>query len=297
MSRAWFSQQERSSTFWLRTIIWIARNLGRSFARGLLYPITVYFVISSKVTRQASRRFLRRALDREPGFLDVYRHHHCFASVILDRVFLLAGREELLDIRIQGYQMAKDQLAKGKGAILLGSHLGSFEALRVLGTLDDKLGLKVLMKEDHNQMITELLNMLNPEIANSVIGLGQPDTFLKVREALEQQEMIGMLGDRVMDNEKNMRCEFFGQSAGFPLGPLQLAAALKVPVILFYGLYLGGNRYDVHFELLTEGIDSPREQRAQKVQELTCDYAHQLEIKARLAPWNWFNFYDYWGEG
>lgn len=93
-----------------------------------------------------------------------------------------------------------------------------------------------------------------------------------------------------------MRCEFFGQPAGFPVGPLQLAAALNVPVILFYGLYLGGNRYDVHFELLTGGIDSPREQRMQKVRELTCEYAHQLEIKARLAPMNWFNFYDYWAD-
>jgi len=296
MSRAWFSQQERSSTFWLRTIIWIARNLGRPFARSLLYPITAYFVASSKMTRQASRQFLSKALDREAGLLDVYRHHHCFASVILDRVFLLAGREHLLDIRMHGYQMAKNQLAKGKGAVLLGSHLGSFEALRVLGTLEDKVSLKVLMIEDHNQMINQLLNMLNPEIANSVIGLGQPDTFLKVRESLEQQEMIGMLGDRVVDNEKNIRCEFLGQPAGFSLGPLQLAAALKVPVILFYGLYLGGNRYDVHFELLTEGIDVPREQRMQKVQELTCEYARQLEIKARLAPMNWFNYYDYWAD-
>lgn len=296
MSRAWFSQQERSSTFWLHTIIWIARHLGRHVARALLYPITAYFVASSSVTRKASRQFLSKALDREPGLKDVYRHHHCFASVILDRVFLLAGREELLDIRIHGYQMALNQLAKGKGAILLGSHLGSFEALRVLGTLEGKINLKVLMIEEHNQVITRLLNMLNPDIANSVIALGQPDTFIRVRESLEQKDLIGMLGDRVVDDDKNMHCEFFGQPAGFPLGPMLLAAALKVPVILFYGLYLGGNRYDVHFELLTEGIDLPREQRMQRVRELTCEYAHQLEIKARQAPWNWFNFYDYWAD-
>ncbi len=296
MSRAWFSQPERSSTFWLKTIAWIAKHLGRAVARALLYPIIAYFVATSKLTRQASRQFLHRTLSREPSFLDVYRHHHCFASVILDRFYLLASREALLNIRVHGYQMALEQLAKGKGAILLGSHLGSFEVLRVLGTLDDKLSLKVLMIEEHNQMITQLLNMLNPEVANSVIRVGQPDTFLKVKESLERQELIGMLGDRVVGNDKEVRCEFFGESASFPLGPLILAAALKVPVILFYGLYQGGNRYDVHFELLTEGIDIPREQRMQKVQELTCEYARRLEIKARQAPWNWFNFYDYWAD-
>ncbi len=296
MSRAWFSQQERSNSFLLHTIIWIARHLGRPVARGLLYPITLYFVASSPVTRKASRQFLARALDRKPRLRDVYRHHHSFASVILDRIYLLGGQEKLLDIQMHGYQMALDQLAKGKGAILLGSHLGSFEALRVLGTLDEHFSLKVLMLEQHNQMITQLLNLLNPEVADTVIRIGQPDTLLKVKESLEQQELIGMLGDRVVDNDKNLSCDFFGQPAEFPLGPLQLAAALKVPVILFYGLYQGGNRYDVHFELLTGGIDVPRDQRLQTIQELTCEYARQLEFKARLAPMNWFNFYDYWGD-
>ncbi len=296
MSRAWFSQRERSSTFWLRTIIWIARNLGRPVARGFLYPITAYFVLSSPVTRKASRQFLSLALQKNIHWWHVYRHHHCFASVILDRVYLLAGRESLLDIQVQGYEMALEQLAKGKGAILLGSHLGSFEALRVLGLLDEKLSLKVLMIKEHNQMITQLLHMLNPEVADSVIEVGQPDTFLRVKESLDKQEMIGMLGDRVVDNDKNTCCDFFGKPAGFPLGPLQLAAALKVPVILFYGIYEGGNRYQVYFDLLTPGIDVPREQRMNEIEKLTCDYARQLENRARQAPYNWFNFYDYWAD-
>jgi len=251
MSHIWVSQQERSNSFWLRTIIWIARHLGRTVARGLLYPITAYFVATSPASRKASRQFLHLALE---------------------------------------------QLAKGKGAILLGSHLGSFEALRVLGTLEENLSLKVLMIEEHNQMITELLNILNPDVASSVIPVGQPDTFLRVKEALDQQEMIGILGDRTIDNDRETRCEFFGHPASFPLGPLQMAAVLKAPVILFYGLYQGGNRYDVRFHLLTEGIDISREKRMQKVQELTCEYARQLENNARQAPLNWFNFYDYWAD-
>ncbi|WP_456445631.1 LpxL/LpxP family acyltransferase [Thiolapillus sp.] len=294
MSTAWFAQRERSSTFWLKVIIWIARHLGRRVARGLLYPITGYFVISSPATRKASRNFLQRVLDHPPGWQDVYRHHHCFASVILDRVFLLAGRESLLDIQVEGYEMALEQLAKGRGAILLGSHLGSFEALRVLGMYDAGLSLKVLMIVEHNQMITRMLNLLNPEVARTVIPVGQPDTFLRVKEALDQGELVGMLGDRVVDREKQLRCDFLGETAGFPTGPMQLAVALKVPVIMFYGIYEGGNRYRVYFELLTPGFQGPREERQAAIQELVCRYARHLEAKARMAPYNWFNFYDYW---
>jgi predicted LPLAT superfamily acyltransferase len=294
MSTAWFMQKERSSTFWLKIIIWIARHLGRRAARGLLYPITAYFVLSSPATRRASRNFLQKVLDRPVGWRDVYRHHHCFAGVILDRVFLLAGRESLLDIRMHGYEMAREQLAGGRGAILLGSHLGSFEALRVLGMHDDRLSLKVLMIVEHNQMITRMLNLLNPEVAQTVIPVGQPDTFLRVKEALDNGEMVGMLGDRVVDREKMLHCDFLGQPAGFPVGPVQLALALKVPVIMFYGIYEGGNRYTVHFELLTPGSAVSRQERQQAMQELVCRYARHLEFRARMAPYNWFNFYDYW---
>ena len=39
MSRSWITQKERSTGFWLRTIVWIALRLGRPIARALLYPI------------------------------------------------------------------------------------------------------------------------------------------------------------------------------------------------------------------------------------------------------------------
>ena len=93
MSQQWVSQPERGNVFWLNVISWIARHLGRPVASLFLYPITLYFYLTSSVTRKASREFLRRVQGKEPSRLAVFRHHRYFAATILDRIYLLLGRE------------------------------------------------------------------------------------------------------------------------------------------------------------------------------------------------------------
>ncbi len=73
-----------------------------------------------------------------------------------------------------------------------------------------------------------------------------------------------------------------------------LASALKVPVVLCFGLYRGGNRYDIYFELLAECIEISRQDRAKDMASWTQKYVDRLEYYCRLAPYNWFNFYNYW---
>jgi predicted LPLAT superfamily acyltransferase len=75
-----------------------------------------------------------------------------------------------------------------------------------------------------------------------------------------------------------------------------MAAALKVPVIVFFGIYLGGNRYRIHFDLLAEEIILNRATRQQDIQDWTQKYVDLLEQQMLTHPYNWFNFYNYWGK-
>lgn len=80
----------------------------------------------------------------------------------------------------------------------------------------------------------------------------------------------------------------------FPTSPWLIAAALKVPVVLAFGLYHGSNHYELIFEAFSEGLDVPRRQRAPVLAALIGDYTARLERYTRYAPYNWFNFYDFW---
>ncbi|HWU67824.1 MAG TPA: hypothetical protein VN046_03030 [Stenotrophobium sp.] len=296
MSQDWQRQPERSNPLMLRLLLWIARALGRRVARGLLVPIVGYFLLTGGAARQASRNYLRRILGREPGWRDIARHFHAFASVSLDRFFLLAGDTRDFDIRIDRPQTVYDLSQSRRGCLLLLAHLGSFEVFRVHGIDDRGLPLRILMDTAHNRMFMSVLRRLNPRLMEAVIDAGQggPTLVLALKQALDEGSMIGMMSDRHRGGERVVEVDFLGARARLPASPWILAGTLGVPVILAFGLYRGGNRYDVHFELVPGPLALPRANREQALREHAQRYADRMQHHLRGAPYNWFNFYDYW---
>jgi len=292
----WKQKPERGSMLLVRLIIAISKNMGRSFALVLLYPITFYFYISSATTRHASRDFLRRVLPNKPGWKDTYRQLYVFATTLLDRVFLFSGRLDEFKLQMSGTEEVLEYLANGKGCLLLGSHLGSFEIMRATGIqlYAEDFGLRVLMRQDESEKISVLLNEMAPELSEIIIPVEQADTMLRVKEAIESGCLVGLLGDRVCGTEKTMQCEFLGDQAEFPMAAAQLALALKVPIFTFYGIYTGTNCYSIHFNLLSQAADVEREKRNSWMQKVTADYVNELAERAKKAPYNWFNFYPFW---
>ncbi len=206
----WVRLPERGTPASLQVIAWIAVRLGRAIARLLLYPITLYFLITAHAARRASYEFLKRARGRPVPWWHVFRHFHYFAATILDRFYLLRGEFERFSVTIHGKEVLQRQMETGKGAILLGSHLGSFEVLRALGVMAQDFPLKVLMDTAHNQNITRFFDALNSAIAGTVIAPDRPDTLIRVRENLDAGCFIGTLGDRVFGADKTTQCEFLG---------------------------------------------------------------------------------------
>ena len=160
-----------------------------------LYPITFYFYLTSAQVRVASKNYLRRISPLTGNPWQVAKHIFYFSATILDRVYFLTDQFHRFDIKIHGIEHIEAQQASGKGCILLGAHFGSFELLRALA-VQSKMPFKILMYQDHNAMITQIFNSLNPDVAKSVINLANNSAMLKMNECLAAGDMVGMLGDR-----------------------------------------------------------------------------------------------------
>jgi predicted LPLAT superfamily acyltransferase len=290
VSHAWLEQRERGTLPALRLITWITLRIGYGAGRALLAPICLYFIVFSRRARRASREYLARVLDREPSWRDVYRHYHTFASSILDRVLFLTGGLDEFDVAVHGAERIAAALAQRKGCLLLGSHLGSFEIVRAAGATQPGLVVNVVMHEANAGKIASWLREVAPDRAPRLIVPGRVDTMLLIRDALARNEIVAMLGDRPIGRSATHAAGFLGANARFPVGPLRLALALDVPVVLFFGLYRGPRRYDLHFEAL------PDVAGREPLPALVEAYAARLEAHTRAAPLNWFNFYRYWGE-
>lgn len=274
-------------------MLWLVITVGYNAGRLLLVPITFYFFATGRSVRIASRNFLSRALGRDASFGDVFRHLLTFSHVMLDRVFFLLKRIDRFDVDIVGLEILQHVIVEGRGCILVGGHLGSFEVLRSVGR-HSPVPVRALMFRHATGVASRIYDELDQGFRDSVIEVGKPDSMLRVRESLDRGELVGILSDRTLGGEKYMMVPFLGKDAAFPTGPLILAAALHAPVLLFYGVRTGVRRYEVGFRYFANEIVLRRECRNVDLRRWLEQYAAWLEEMCRLHPFNWFNFYDFW---
>jgi predicted LPLAT superfamily acyltransferase len=299
---AWAARRERGSLLALRFMAWVAVSLGRPVARLLLHPITLYFLLFAAAPRRHSARYLGRVLGRPATWRDQYRHFHSFASTVLDRVYFVRGQTQALDLQMRGDAGCDDTLASGQGGFLVGAHLGSFESLHAAGKSFPGMRVTMVMYPDNARKIHGVLQALAPEFKLAVIGIGNAGSTLAIRDALNDGHLVGLLGDRYLGAESartpGIEIPFLGVPALFSDGPLRLALLLKRRVIFMVGLFLGGRRYDVRFETLADFRHPPVDPAAREalLRQALHDYVARLEALCREAPYNWFNFYDYWRE-
>lgn len=290
----WRAAQEKSHLPILRLMVWISLRLGRRVGRLVLVGITAYYLLFAARARRASLRYLERALGRQAGWSDAYRHMFAFASAIHDRVYLLNDRFDIFDIRVHGGVQLLAALRRQPGALMIGAHLGSFEVLRAVGRGLAGLEVAMMMYEENARKINATLAAVRPSALQDIIALGRVDSMLAARDRLDRGYLVGMLADRRLGDEATLDREFLGSPAPFPIGPFRLAAMLRRPVFFMAGLYLGGNRYRVHFEQIADFSELPRAERDAAVLAAQSRYVERLNHYCRQAPYNWFNFFDVW---
>jgi predicted LPLAT superfamily acyltransferase len=130
------------------------------------------------------------------------------------------------------------------------------------------------------------------------VGPDSVDTVLRIRAAIARGEIVAMLGDRVEPGAMGRSCQvpFLGGSALIPQAPYLLAGLLGCPLFFMVALRSGPGRYRVIAEVLAERVELPREDREKRIQELAIRYAERLEHYCTTAPYQWFNFFDFWRE-
>jgi predicted LPLAT superfamily acyltransferase len=288
---AWSAQAERGSAWLIALIVWLARTGGRTLCRGLLFPITLYFVLTDGVARRASADFLQAVNGRPARWHDVFRHIYTFATTLLDRVYMAAGDFDRFEVEIVGLPLVDRLLAQGKGCVLLGSHLGSFDLMMLAHRAMDGRPISIMMRQDPRARLRKIAGIAE---GPNLIQTGRPDSYLKAGAALERGEIVGLLADRVDGAAAALTTSFLGRAIALPLAPHVLAARTEAPVVMCFGLHEGRNRYRIEF--VDFGAAAPRDSRGPAFQPLVDRYAGLLESFARRYPLNWFNFYPYWTE-
>lgn len=295
-SGKWMHVAEKGGVWGIRFVVWLSTAFGRGAARFFLAFLAAYYLLFHGAVRRASRDYLGRLHGEAASLGMVYRHILAFAKVTLDRLFFASGSAKPFQIEFHGEEHLRALRDSKQGALLVLAHHGSFEAARTLSN-ERQFAINILGNFSNARMLNEALEQaggsgLNARLID--IGRGEIDFVFTVQERLEAGELVATMGDRVGPDGKQVNAQFLGKSAPFPTGPYLLASALGCPVYLAFGIYSEPNRYDLYCEPFAERVVLPRGKREQALGEQAQAYARRLEHYCRLAPNNWFNFYDFW---
>jgi predicted LPLAT superfamily acyltransferase len=304
----WSHVAERGSLWGMRFTAWAYRTVGRVPTEILIHCIVAYFFLTDRSGRRASGAYLRRvyataqgkrSLGGPPNLWQSFLHYRAFGLSIGDRLAIWFGRSDDFVFEIEAEEYLDRLTESGRGAIVIGAHLGSFDALRALA-VHKRSKVNVLMYTDHAQRINTLFRELSPEVDACVISVrpGSIDSVFQIRACIERGEWVAILGDRMEpgDQGHSGRVSILGDQAELPLAPYLLAGLLGCPVVMLLGIRDAPGRYSIFCHELADRVQHPRGEREKGASELLAAYAQRLEHYATRYPYQWFNFFDYWGD-
>ncbi|WP_184011072.1 MULTISPECIES: glycosyltransferase [unclassified Paraburkholderia] len=303
---AWWRLAERGSHLGMSLLALSCKLFGRRFTALWLHPIVAYFLLTGRAARAASGNYFTRlnaaapSVDTpRPGWLSAYRHMLAFAQSGFDKLAAWSGRVNETDVTFDDPSAFEALIASGNGALVIGAHLGNLEMMRALAVRGEHAKVTAVVYTEHARRFNRVLASSNRDFARHLLEVGDfgPETAVLMQQRIDAGELLVIVGDRVPAREagRTTDAQFLGASAPFAQGPYVLAHALGCPVYLFFCLK-ERDGYRMYFEPFAQRIELPRRERTQHLAAWAQRYALRLEHYCRKAPYQWFNFFDFWGQ-
>jgi predicted LPLAT superfamily acyltransferase len=270
----------------------LIRWLGVLPAYLFLFPACASYALFDSRSKGALRAF-RSRLGLRSGPLALYRHFYSYGMSLVDRFAFLLLRRPPFRFTYTNEEHIASAVARGKGVILLGAHVGNWEIAGNLLSQRLDARVNVVLLDAEREALREVYRPALQRRRVGAISIGDSGAMVEIVARLKAGEIVAFLGDRPV-GERCERATFLGGEARFPVGPFAVAAATGAPVIPVFTLKTGIRSYAFRAWDPLELGDVQRPERDARVRASVCQYASLLERVAREHPYQWYNFYDFW---
>lgn len=300
-SAHWADRGEKTSVWGVKLLLSAYAWGGKFLFLPLLAPVILFFYCSSAESRQGITTYLQNMHDANSSLPAATRWNGfkvfwAFGQTVLDKFSVWQGNIARHDVTVHNYDAIESLTKNGRGALLLMSHLGNFEICRALSRDNKTAKLTVLLHTKHAQQFNAILKEVSQDSSVELLQVSEVDAAMAIvlAERIGRGELIAIAADRVpVAGVSVFEMPFFNKMAPFPKGPFILSAILASPVLAI-NCVQESDGYHIYFKKLYEGGAVPRSQRNQFLHDLAAKYVDNLQERVSKAPFQWFNFFDFW---
>ncbi|HPA58951.1 MAG TPA: lysophospholipid acyltransferase family protein [Synergistales bacterium] len=225
---------------------------------------------------------------RRENLSRVYRH---FAASLAEYL-VVQNAPSLVDewfIQSYGLEWLQKQASRGKGAVILMAHFGSWE---LMAAWLARRGFPIygIIKDPDDRDLAELIEKYRRNIGGRPIS--KQFTLKEPVRRLRDGGMVVIAGDQNWGGNGALRIPFFGKECKTPGGPAAFAIMAEVPLIPVAATRLGSFRYRID---IGPPIDEPCVgTREEKMLTMTREASLWTERVIRKAPEQWLWMHRRW---
>lgn len=273
---------------------WLIGLLRRIDVR-IIYVFAYVFVVPPCLLRPGYKfiyRYFRERFGLSPlaAFWKTYLQHGMFAQAIIDKFAMYAGKK--FDIDIEGYEHFERLAKRPEGFVQLSSHVGNYEIAGYSLVAENKpfnalvfFGEKASVMENRMKMF-EHTNIRMIPIREDMSHLFELDS------ALSNGQTVSIPGDRIWGSSKAVTVNILGKEARLPMGPFKVITTRALDAIVVHVVKVAARRYKIFVTPLNYDKEASRNTQ---VEQLSTQYAAEVERVVRLYPTQWYNYFPFWG--
>lgn len=279
--------KQRGSGWSIKLVFNLYKLFGYKFIYYLMYPVTFFYFIFATNVKEALKIYYKQ-IGVPFNNLKYFEHLRIFAITMVDRFITRVDPSSYTYLYDDGDTPLE---IFSKASILLQSHFGGWASSANVSRTTNKIN--IVMQEALMDSIKEIEDSLDIKTNVSIIDLnsGGLSVSIAVANALMNNEVVAIMGDRAASVSGMVAAEFFGKEAYFNKNPFQIAYKMGTPILVYFVIYQKIQTYK--FEFLKIELDKSKPEE-EAIQEALKKYVDMYEQMVRANPNQWLNFYDFW---
>lgn len=303
--------------------LWLIKVFPEWLICIFIFPISVFFYIFAREGRIEIRRFQKQLVKytkttgkkcpiKKAGFFSGWKTVMSFSYSLVEKFEGWQGKlnYERISTFDDDLNELVENLNSGKGAFIIGSHLGNIEMLRSLSSFNEnackkEISILIMMDLKSTAVFNDTLSKINSQFAVNVIDISEisPETIIRIETHIDNGGLVVIAADRLGKfSAKSLTVDFLGKKAHLPYGVFLIPALIKKPVYYLFGLRSKTPTLRPHYNMYIEksSVDfngeASRKERENQISRLSLEFSQKLEKFSILYPEQWYNFFNFWPE-